>query len=65
MIGQWINITHQYLRVSGWVDYGHFYLRPKRELANDFCKYNTPLDNLKFILSLKTVGYHTYTFTYF
>ena len=46
MIGQWINITHQYLRVSGWVDYGHFYLRPKRELAHDFYKYNKTLDDL-------------------
>ena len=34
--------------VIGWVDFGHFYLRPKQELAHDFYKYNTPLGDLKF-----------------
>ena len=41
----------------GWVNFGHFYLRPKRELAHYFYKYNTPLYDLRFIISLKTVGY--------
>ena len=37
----------------GWVDFGHFYLRPKLEPALDLFKYNTPLDDLKFISSIK------------
>ncbi len=37
-----------------------FYLRPKGEPAHDFYKYNTPLDALKFILSLKPVDDQTY-----
>ena len=44
----------------GWVDFGHFFLRLKRGSANDFYEYNTPLDDLKFILSLKTADDQTF-----
>ena len=36
-------------RGGGGVDFGHLHQRLKRELAHDFCKYDTPLDNIKFI----------------
>ena len=48
------------LVILGWVDFGYFYLRPTREPALDLYKYNTSLDGLKFISSLKTIGEHTY-----
>ena len=37
-----------------------FIFRPKRESANNFYEYNTPMDDLKFILSLKTSDNQTY-----
>ena len=44
------------MNIIGFVDFGHFYLRPSRELAIDLYKYNTPFEALKFILSLKPLA---------
>ena len=50
--------------ILGWVDYGHYYLSPKRRLALDLYEDNTPLDDLKFIFSLKPVGDHIQLYSY-
>ena len=50
--------------ILGWVDYGHFYLRPKRGLALDLYEYNTPLGDLKFNFSLKPVGDHIQLYSF-
>ena len=43
------NMSHPQVCGGGGVDFGHLHQRLKRELAHDFCKYDTPLDNIKFI----------------
>ena len=43
-----------FICILEWVDFGHFFQRPKRGSANDLYEYNTPTNDLKFILSLKT-----------
>jgi hypothetical protein len=39
-----------------------FFLRPKLQSEGDLYEYNTPLDDLKFILSLKTADDQTFNF---
>ena len=52
--------TENQRRVLGWVDFGHFFLRPNWGSANDLYEYNTPMDDLKFILSFKTTESGTF-----